>query len=238
MGVVIRGKKTDVADVVLLTQNEDNARKIAEDVLVDSFMFHNIRNMNGYTGFHNGRKITVQGLGIGNVSAAMYVEELIKEFEPKYLFKLDGCLALNENLKPGELVLAQTVHTTSRINRYNYGGKVFPAAADFPLLNLSYEKAKKLDFDISVGPIVSIETRDEMEIARKFAERGALCIDLELSQVYTIANRAGIPVVGLLSVFENDVSKEALTASEREEAFLRLVDLALNSASALDVTRN
>lgn len=227
MGICISGNKNDVADVVLLTKDADNAQMIAKEILSDSYVFHSIRNMPGYTGKFGDLRISIQGLGIGNVSSSIYVTELVREFKPKYFIKIDGCVALNKELKLGDTVLAQTVHTTSRINRRRYKNRVFPAAADFQLLYHSYKMAREQNMNVHVGPIVSIETRDEMDIAQKFAARGALCIDLEMSQVYTEANLARIPVVGIMRVFANEVTGERLNDVEMKNQYFDLANFAL-----------
>lgn len=133
----------------------------------------------------------------------------------------------------GSLILAQTAHTTSKINKFKYGGKTFPAAANFELLNHSFGLARKKKHDVFVGPVVSIETRDEINVALKFAQRGAYALDLEMNQVYTVANRNNVPVVGMLSVFENLLTHEQMDHQNRKEHYLNLVKLALEVAKAV-----
>ena len=94
MGLCLTGKPEDVADVVLLTQDTCNVQRIARDFLQDARCYNEIRNMHGFTGTYQGRAVTVQGTGIGPVSAAMYAAEIAGEFGAKCLIKLDGCTAV------------------------------------------------------------------------------------------------------------------------------------------------
>ena len=83
MGLCLTGKPEDVADVVLLTQDTCNVQRIARDFLQDARCYNEIRNMHGFTGTYQGRAVTVQGTGIGPVSAAMYAAEIAGEFGAK-----------------------------------------------------------------------------------------------------------------------------------------------------------
>lgn len=231
MGLCLTGKPEDVADVVLLTQDTCNVQYIARDLLQDARCYNEIRNMHGFTGTYRGGAVTVQGTGIGPVSAAMYATEIAGEFGAKCLIKLDGCTAVDPRLKPGDWLLAQTAHTTARINRLRFGGRTFPAAADFELLNKAYERARAAGRTVWAGPVLSLESRDELPLVPRFAARGTLGLDMELNQVYTAAARFGLPALGLLCVFENSVTGEALTEGQRQDAYGSLARFALALAA-------
>ena len=227
MGLCLTGSPGDVADMVLLTEDDCNVQHVATRLLQDAVCYNEIRNMHGYTGkFHN-KEITVQGTGVGPVSAAMYAAEIAGEFGTKCFVKLEGCTAIDPRLKPGDWLLAQTAHTTSRINRLRFGGRTFPAAADFELLNKAWERARKQGQRVWIGPVLSLESRDELPVVSRFADRGTLGLDMEMNQVYTVAARFGLPALGLLCVFENAVTEETLNALQREEAYNAIARFAL-----------
>ena len=229
MGLCLTGKPEDVADVIIFTQDTLNVQYIAREVLQDAYCYNEIRNTHGYTGTYRGHRVSVQGTGIGPVSAAMYATEIANEFGTKCMIKLDGCKAITDRVKPGDLLLAQTAHTTAKINRLRFNGRTFPAAADFELLNRAYELAKAEQRPVWAGPVLSIESRDELAVVPKFAAYGTLGLDMELNQVYTAAARFHLPAVGILSVFENTVTGESLSETQRKEQFQSLVDFALRA---------
>lgn len=233
MGVCISGRRGDFAPIVLLTQDDDDTLLIAQEYLTDTKTVHSIRNMRGITGNYRGLSVSVQGLGVGGVSASMYVEELAREFSPKYLIKLDGCIAIKADICLGDLIFAQTAHTTSKINRYQYGGKVFPAAANFGILNHYYERALNEKKQVHVGSVISLDTREEMPLAFEFGKHGALCLDLELNQILTVASLHGISAVGLLSVFSNVTTSDKLSSTEMRNHYLELVRFTLDGLHAL-----
>lgn len=233
MGVCISGHDGDFAPIVLLTRDDSDSQLIAKEFLSDVKIVHSIRNMHGLSGTYGGYPVSIQGLGVGGVSASIYVEELAREFAPKYFIKLDGCIALRKEVGLGDFVFAQTAHTTSKINRYRYGGKVFPAAAHFPLLNAYYEQALQKRIRPHVGAVVSIDTRAEMPLAFEFAKRGALSLDLEMSQVLTVASLYGISAVGILRAFKHAVTGEALTENDMQTQYLELVHFVLEGLHLL-----
>lgn len=231
MGLCLTGTAQDVADVVLLTNDSVKVEWIADHLLTDVTYYNDIRNMRGCTGYYRGGRVSVQGIGIGPVNANMYAVELMNEFGVKKAVKIDGCKALRADIRLGDLILPQTAHTTSSINKRRFAGATFPAAADFGSLNQAYDAAKGR-WPVHVGPVVSIEHRGEMETARRFGARGTIGMDMEMNQVFTAAQRFHIPCVGILTAVENVITGESMTAQQREKAFDDLARFALDLVTA------
>lgn len=229
MGLCLTGTKEDVAELVFLTNDSIHVEWVAENLLTEVHFYNDIRNMRGCTGLYKGKRVSFQGEGLGPVNAAMYAVEIMNEFDAKRVVKLDLCKALRGNIALGDMLLPQTAHTTSSLNRRRFNGLVFPAAAEFELLNSVYDAAVAAGFPVHVGPVVSIEHRGEMELARKFAARGAIGMDMEMNQTFTAAQRFHLPCVGILGVTENVVTQEALGAAERKELFARIATFALDT---------
>ena len=53
--------------------------------------------MLGFTGTYNGKKVSVQGTGMGIPSISIYVHELISEYGAKRLIRIGTCGALQED---------------------------------------------------------------------------------------------------------------------------------------------
>ena len=77
MSIHIEAKKGEIADTVLLPGDPMRAKWIAEKFLKDAVCYNNVRGMFGYTGFYKGKKVSVQGTGMGIPSALIYCHELI-----------------------------------------------------------------------------------------------------------------------------------------------------------------
>ena len=70
-------KMGDIAETVLLPGDPLRAKVIAEMFLEDAVQFNTVRNMFGYTGTYEGKKVSVMGTGMGCASIGIYSYELI-----------------------------------------------------------------------------------------------------------------------------------------------------------------
>ena len=65
-----------IAEFVLLPGDPLRAKFIAETFLEDAVKYNTVRGMLGYTGNYKGKRISVQGTGMGMPSAGIYIHEL------------------------------------------------------------------------------------------------------------------------------------------------------------------
>ena len=59
------------------------AKYIAETFLEDVTCYNNVRGMLGFTGTYKGKRVSVQGTGMGVPSISIYVNELIQSYGVK-----------------------------------------------------------------------------------------------------------------------------------------------------------
>src|SRR5699024_7495406 len=78
MSIHIVAKKGDIADTILLPGEPLRAKYIAENYLEDVIQYNDVRGMLGFTGTYKGKRISVQGTGMGVPSISIYVNELIQ----------------------------------------------------------------------------------------------------------------------------------------------------------------
>ena len=74
-------KLGDIAKTVLLPGDPLRAKFIAENFLENPVQFNTVRNMFGYTGTYQGKKVSVMGTGMGMPSLGIYVSELFKSYD-------------------------------------------------------------------------------------------------------------------------------------------------------------
>ena len=79
MSVHIEAKVGEIAETVLLPGDPLRAKYIAETFLENPVCYNNVRGMLGFTGTYKGKKVSVQGTGMGVPSIGIYVNELITE---------------------------------------------------------------------------------------------------------------------------------------------------------------
>jgi len=79
----LEAKKGEVAESILLPGDPLRAKYIAENFLEDVVCYNQVRGMLGYTGTYKGKRISIQGTGMGIPSISIYVNELISEYGVK-----------------------------------------------------------------------------------------------------------------------------------------------------------
>src|SRR6478672_6496674 len=135
MSVHIGAKLGEIAETVLLPGDPLRAKYIAETFLEGAELYNEVRNMFGYTGTYKGKRISVQGTGMGVPSISIYATELMQSYNAKQLIRVGTCGAIQKDVKVRDVILAMTASTDSKMNRLNFGGGIdFAPTADFDLL--------------------------------------------------------------------------------------------------------
>ena len=92
MSIHIGAKSGEIADIVLLPGDPLRAKWLAENYLEDCHRYSEIRRMYGFTGTYQGRRISVQGSGMGIPSLSIYANELIRDYGAKLLLRIGSFL--------------------------------------------------------------------------------------------------------------------------------------------------
>ena len=120
MSLHISAKAGEIAATVLLPGDPLRAVYIAENLLENARPYNKIRGMHGFTGFYKGKRVSVQGAGMGIPSNAIYIHELIAEYGVQNLIRIGTCGAIQEEIPLGRMILAMTASTDSNINRIQW----------------------------------------------------------------------------------------------------------------------
>jgi purine-nucleoside phosphorylase len=229
MSIHIGAKKGDIAETVLLPGDPLRAKWIAETYLEDVNCYNQVRNMFGYTGTYKGRKISVQGTGMGVPSISIYAHELINEFGVKNLIRVGSAGSYHKSVKLRDIVIAMAASSTSGINQYRFQGADFAPTASFSLFQQAIEKAKEKNIEVKAGNVLTSDEfyADEFESYQMWSNFGVLCVEMESSGLYTIAAKHGVNALSLLTISDSLVTKEKTTTEERESTFKGMVEIAL-----------
>jgi len=84
----LEGKQGDYAPITLVPGDPKRARFIAEKYLQDIRQVNSVRGADGFTGMFEGTPISVQSVGMGVPSAAIYYTELIRSFGVQTLIRV------------------------------------------------------------------------------------------------------------------------------------------------------
>lgn len=229
MSFHISAKKGDVAETVLLPGDPIRAKFIADNFLENPRCYNEVRGMLGYTGTYQGKRISVQGSGMGMPSLGIYANELISEFGVQQLVRIGTCGSIQEELKLGQVIIATSASGDSGANKIVFKGLDFAATADFSLLTKAYSIAQRLSINTVQGNIFSTDSfyMDDPNRWNTWAQHGVLAVEMESQMLYTLAARYGVKGLALLTVSDNIVTGEATTADERVRSFTDMMKIAL-----------
>jgi purine-nucleoside phosphorylase len=232
MSVHIAAKKGDIAEAVLLPGDPLRAQFIAENFLKDPVQYTAIRNMFGFTGTYKGKKVSVQGTGMGIPSISIYVNELFREYDVKRAIRIGTAGSIQEDLELRELVIALSASTDSGANTIRFGGRHFAPTASFNLVKKAYETAESKGWKPWVGPVVSSDMfyTEDPEEWKLWAKFGCLAVEMEAAELYTLAAKYRREALALLTVSDSLISHAVTSAEERQTTFTRMMEVALETA--------
>jgi purine-nucleoside phosphorylase len=232
MSIHIGAKKGDIAETILLPGDPMRARFVAENFLVDPSCYNEVRGMYGYTGTYKGKRVSVQGSGMGMPSLSIYVNELINDFGVKNLMRIGSCGGIQADLGLRDVILAECASTDSSMNRIRFNGMDFAPGASFNLLKNAYDKAVELNIPVRVGNILSEDSfyQADPDTWKLWASYGVLAVEMETSALYTLAARFGVNALTILTVSDNLVTKDLVSSEDREKTFTDMMKLALETA--------
>ena len=141
----IEAKIGDIAETVLFPGDPLRAKYIAETIFDEAFCYNKVRNMLGYTGYYNGKQVSIQGSGMGMGSTAIYVNELVNTYNVKNFIRVGTCGTIQKEMTIGEVILVMSASGDSAANMTYFNGMHYAATADFDLLIKAYEVAKQLN---------------------------------------------------------------------------------------------
>jgi len=232
MSIHIGAKKGDIAGTILLPGDPMRAKFIAENFLEDIICYNEVRGMYGFTGTYKGKRISVQGTGMGMPSHSIYVNELITEYGVKNLIRVGSCGSMSEEIKIRDIILAMGACSNSKMNEIRFKGADFAPTANFDLLLKAYQAAGEKGIDVKVGNVLSSDFfyEDDPEGWKLWSKYGVLAVEMETAELYTLAARYGVNALAILTVSDSLVTGELTTSEEREQTFTEMMEIALELA--------
>lgn len=231
MSVHINAKKGDIAETILLPGDPLRAKYIAETFLEDVTLYNEVRNMFGYTGTYKGKRISVQGTGMGVPSISIYVTELMQEYDVKKLIRVGTCGSIHKDVKVRDVILAQSASTDSKMNEIIFKGVNYAPTADFDLLLKAYNAGLEKGLSLRVGNVFTEDVfYNEFAEHEKWAQYGVLALEMESSALYTLAAKFGCQALSILTVSDHLLTGEVTTSEERQTTFNDMIVVALDAA--------
>ena len=232
MSVHIAAKNGEIADTVLLPGDPKRAKWIAENFLENAVCYTDIRGMLGFTGTYKGKRISVQGTGMGIPSMSIYITELMKDYGVKTLIRVGSAGSYQEDVKIRDIVVALSTSTDSNINNRRFKGASFAPTVNFDLLSKVLKTAEEKNIKIKAGNILTSDEfyNDDPSYFKEWAEFGVLAVEMETAALYTLASKYKAKALSILTISDSLVSPEITSSEEREKTFNEMIELALETA--------
>jgi purine-nucleoside phosphorylase len=232
MSIHIGAAKGDIAPTVLMPGDPLRAKFFAETFLADAVCFNEVRGMLGFTGTHDGRRVSVMGSGMGMPTLSIYLNELFRDFGVTCVIRVGTCGSLQPGIEIGDIVLPMTSSTNAHFNRLRFGGMDYAPAADFDLLRGAVDYARTKTDRVHVGSIFSSDTfyNDDPDWWKPWSAFGSLACEMETNALYTLAAKFDARALSVLTVSDSIVTGEEATSEQREKGFPLMAEIALNVA--------
>jgi purine-nucleoside phosphorylase len=188
--------------------------------------------MFGFTGTYKGKRVSVQGTGMGQPSLSIYVNELFRFYGVKNAIRIGTCGALRPDVKLRDIIIAASACTDSAMQTQRFGSLHFAPTADYSLLAAAARIAERDSVRHIVAPVVSSDVfYDDKENWKLWAKYGVAGVEMETAELYTLAAQFGRRALGLLTVSDHLVTGETTTAEERQTTFTAMIRIALEVAT-------
>ena len=95
----------------------------------------------------------------------------------------------------------------------------------------AWNSAKAKGIEPVVGPVVSSDTfYDDAESWKLWAEYGAMAIEMEAAELYTLAAKFDRKALAILTISDHIALGTSTTAEERQTTFRAMMEIALDAA--------
>lgn len=217
------------AETVLMPGDPLRAKHIADTFLTDVVQVNTVRNMFGFTGHYQGKKVSVMGSGMGVPSMSIYATELVKFYGVKNIIRIGSCGGLPLSVKVREVVIAMGASTDSAVNRNRLQGMDFAALASFDLLERAVAAARAKNIAVKVGNVFTSDLfyNPSETLFDTLEKYGILGVEMEAAGLYGVAAEYGINALSIMTVSDHIRTGESLSADERQTSFNEMVEIAL-----------
>lgn len=220
----------EIAKKVIMAGDPLRAKFMAETFLENPVQYNSVRGMLGYTGTYKGKRVSVQGHGMGMPSIGIYSYELYNFYGVETIVRTGSAGAYHPDLKLGDVMIAIGACTDSNYaDQYNLPGQFSPTA-DFALARAAVEKAEQMGIRYRVGNILSSDVfyGDDAERWKQWQKMGVMGVEMEAAALYMNAARSDKKALCICTVSDSLVTGEACSAEQRQTSFTNMMEIAFD----------
>jgi 5'-methylthioadenosine phosphorylase/purine-nucleoside phosphorylase len=238
MPIHLRAEPGDYAPAVLVPGDPKRSTYIAETFFDPGFrLVNDERGELGYTGTYHGKPISVQSVGMGGASAAIYYTELAQFLGATRLIRVGTAGGLKDGLRMGDTVVAVSATSDDPMVGILTGGEPHAPTADWRLVEAAARLSRERGATVHVGPIVTsavfYDTREG--IMKRWKQRGHVAVEMEAAILYTLGALHGVETLALMTIsdlIEESGDAERISDAELRAGVDRMMDVACQVAVA------
>lgn len=222
----------DFAKTVIMPGDPQRSEFIAKTYLTDYRLVNNVRGISGYTGYYNGKRVSVMASGMGQPSMGIYSYELFNFYDVDNIIRVGTCGSLLKDLHARDIVIAMGACTNGNFAaQYNLKGTFCPIA-DFGLVQKAVNECERRGLNYKVGNVLSSDTfYDDSASALEWAKMNVLGVEMESAALYCNAARSNKKALCICTVSDSLIyPEENTTSEERLGAFTKMMEIALEIA--------
>lgn len=134
----------NIAETVLMPGDPLRAKHIAEAFLTDVKQYKlSARMCWGFTGMYKGKRVSVQGSGMGIPSISIYATELFMNYGVKNIIRIGTAGSFQPDIHIKDIVMAVSSCTDASFNKIKFSGCDYAPTANFDYLVQAYNIAKE-----------------------------------------------------------------------------------------------
>lgn len=222
-----------IAKTVLMPGDPLRAKFIADTFLENVQLVNNVRGMLGYTGTYKGRKISVMGSGMGMPSIGIYSYELFKFYNVEQIVRIGSCGAYTDKLELYDVLLAKDVYSESTYAKVQSKYPHDTIEGSIELNEKLLKIAQDLNIHVTYDTIHSSDVfyRENYEEFKDiYKNHGAVAVEMESFALFANAKILNKKAACLLTVSDSLVTHEVTSSEERQNAFTKMMEIALELA--------
>ncbi|MBQ9987395.1 MAG: purine-nucleoside phosphorylase [Erysipelotrichales bacterium] len=228
----IQAQLGDIAKTVLMPGDPLRAKYIAETFLEDPVCFNTIRNILGYTGTYKGKKVSIMASGVGMPSIGVYSYELYTHYHVENIIRIGSAGSYTEELDLGDVLIAKDAWSDSS---YALVQNNDPSDIQVPsqeLMHKCISAAKENGIPYKYGRLYSSDVFyvEPHAIKDWYKDHGCLAVEMESFALFSNAKVLGKRAACIVTISDNLVTHQGLSAKERETSFTNMMKIALETA--------
>ena len=228
----IESKKEDIAKIVLMPGDPLRAKFIAETFLENYVQVNSVRNMLAYTGTYKGKRITVFASGMGMPSMGIFSYELFKFYDVDTIIRIGSAGAYTENLKLYDVLLVEGAYSESTYAKTQGNEMSNIIYSNKDVNNVILNKSNELNIKLHRGIVHSSDVfyKENDNFKELYDKYNCLAVEMETFALFHNANITGKKATALVTISDNLVTHEETTSEERQNSFITMMKIALESA--------